>query len=269
MFDPAAHYFRNVLSLRDDEGSSTPILFLRWRGRQVLNAPDVAAAIRDWVKQHRAEQGMCGVCCDDFTKDQLHPACGRKGCAMTACAGCLDRWYGEIQVGRFVPPANMNCPFCKRCPTAEVLVRHNRNMCQLRRVGGLDPAWHHGFCVECSRVKPWVERVCAADPPAEANFRCENCSLLHSAQSVFTRPCPGCGVEVEKAVGCDHIFHNTARCSSLHFCWRCGEVQPANQIYHHLGTCAGDDKYRAFYHEGAARHGRLDGYDEEDDDGDW
>jgi len=234
----------------------------------VLNAPDVVAGIQDWVKQHRAEQGMCGVCCDDFTKEELLPACGRKGCAMTACAGCLDRWYGEIQVGHFVPPANMNCPFCKRCPTAEVLVRHNRNMCQLRRVGGLDPAWHHGFCVGCSRVRPWVERVCAADPPAEANFRCENCSLLDSAQAVFTRPCPGCGVEVEKVVGCDHVSH--IACGG-HWCWRCGKEQPANRIYQHIGTCPGDEKYRAFYHDGGVRNGGwVDAVEEDDgDEDDW
>ena len=54
-------------------------------GRQVLSAAEVGANIRDWVVRHRAEVGMCSMCCnDDFRKEDLHPSCGRKGCRCGA-----------------------------------------------------------------------------------------------------------------------------------------------------------------------------------------
>lgn len=260
----AAHHYRDAFLLAD--ASTQGVGSLRWRGRQVLNAVEVVDKIWDWVQRHRAEEGMCGICCDDFRKGNLLAACGRKGCETTACADCLDRWYAEIRVGHFVPPANMNCPFCKRTPAAEVLVRHNREMCQLRRTGSLDPAWHHGFCVGCMRVKPWVERVCAGDPPTEGNFRCESCSLLNNAKEIFTQDCPGCGATVQKIVACDHI---TCRCGT-HFCYRCGAKPPTGGIYHHLGTCRGDERYRKHFGQQGGQANGIYGYDahEEDEDDD-
>ncbi|KAF9535195.1 hypothetical protein CPB83DRAFT_843643 [Crepidotus variabilis] len=37
------------------------------------------------------------------------------------------------------------------------------------------------------------------------------------------RPCPGCGVVVEKSAGCDHITCRGPGCK-VHFCWRCGQL---------------------------------------------
>jgi hypothetical protein len=233
---------------------------LTYAGRSVQNLAEIKETLRAWVARHRAELGMCMMCCEEFKKELLKPACGRKGCETRCCGPCLDTWYGELRPGSLLSPANMVCAFCKRAPSPKVLTRHNPEACQLLRVRppeGYDPAFYYGWCVACMRPRQWMEKVCAQDPPTAAeNFRCENCDHLTKARRLDVRDCPGCGATVEKTFGCDHI---TCRCS-VHFCWRCGERQDPREIYGHIYRCTGDEIYRSFLGADA----RMEMYNEDD-----
>jgi hypothetical protein len=60
------------------------------------------------------------------------------------------------------------------------------------------------------------------------------------AEGVLSRPCPGCGVEVEREDGCGHI---TCRCDE-HFCFKCGQGfgrsdVAAMECYDHLYAAHG------------------------------
>ncbi|KAG1749690.1 uncharacterized protein EDB91DRAFT_1109113 [Suillus paluster] len=48
-----------------------------------------------------------------------------------------------------------------------------------------------------------------------------------------TMGCPGCGVHVEKSVGCNHM--TCAKCKQ-HFCYLCGEKLPPSEPYKHFNT---------------------------------
>ncbi|OJA09121.1 hypothetical protein AZE42_02562 [Rhizopogon vesiculosus] len=48
-----------------------------------------------------------------------------------------------------------------------------------------------------------------------------------------TMGCPGCGVHVQKSVGCNHM--TCAKCKQ-HFCYRCGERLPPTEPYKHFNT---------------------------------
>ncbi|KAG0697159.1 hypothetical protein DFH29DRAFT_984366 [Suillus ampliporus] len=48
-----------------------------------------------------------------------------------------------------------------------------------------------------------------------------------------TMGCPGCGVHVEKSVGCNHM--TCAKCRQ-HFCYLCGEKLPPSEPYKHFNT---------------------------------
>ncbi|KAI9105291.1 hypothetical protein DFS34DRAFT_2857 [Phlyctochytrium arcticum] len=244
--DPLTDFFslRSAFKLRGRvqalDGSGDPPRYT-YKGRGVVNTDNVTQSIRRRVETHRAESGMCMMCCTDLPKDKLHPSCGRKGCTTTCCSTCLDRWYGALIPGHRIPPANTRCAFCRRVPTAQVMCRHNRDACQLRQLAEFDPEWHYGWCVTCMRPREWIERVCAADPPTDTHFRCGQCMTLDSAHTLFTRSCPSCTVTIEKTDGCDHI---TCASCSAHFCWRCAAPFSEHVIYEHIYTCSGDDAYR-------------------------
>ncbi|KAH0838584.1 hypothetical protein J3R83DRAFT_6905 [Lanmaoa asiatica] len=48
-----------------------------------------------------------------------------------------------------------------------------------------------------------------------------------------TMACPGCGVRVEKSMGCNHM--TCAKCGT-HFCYRCGTKIPGANPYQHFST---------------------------------
>ncbi len=271
----APQHSRNVFSLRNtftrtaqkDETATTAADIhrsLTFQQKNVLNAEEVLASIRDWAQKHVAELGMCMLCCDELPKNALVTACGRRGCTVRCCAPCIETWYSYIRPGHILPLANLLCPFCKRAPAPEILFRSNREACELvrsRPTNGYDPAYYYGWCVSCNRGKQWMEKVCAQEgPPSDGNFRCEGCSYLVTAATINARDCPGCGVTCEKTHGCDHI---TCRCG-CHWCWRCGKAVSQYEIYRHLPSCHGDEIYQGF--TGAATEVFDDEDEDEDDD---
>lgn len=260
--------FRNVFRRITDGTDPSGGLGLTYRGRPVQNVKPVLETVREWARKHTAELGMCMMCCEEMKKETMVSACGRSGCAVKCCAPCVTTWYGYLQRGHVLPPANMVCPFCKRSPAPKILVRHNREACELirqRPVNGYDPGWYYGWCTECMRPRQWMEKVCAQEgPPATGDFRCESCSYIKTAQSLNARDCPGCGVTIEKTHGCDHI---TCRCGQ-HWCWRCGTKFTASTIYTHIYACRGDEVYAGFVTDARTTQGYDEGYEGYDDDDD-
>ena len=236
---------------------------VHYNKQRILNIDLVLASIRQWVTQHKAETGMCMMCCEDMPKAQMVKSCGRKGCGTLSCAGCLATWYGDLTAGKLFTPVNMACPFCKRYPAPQVLARYNPQACQLLRIRTYDPEWHYGWCVRCYTPQPWVEKVCAQEAPEGDHFVCEGCGRLDGARKVAARTCPRCTVLAEKTHGCDHI---TCQCDA-HWCWRCGKEFTYGTIYAHIYGCPGDDVYRSFADVPAEvdHHGYDDGDDDEYD----
>lgn len=245
--------------------SSGP-LGLRFRSLPVINSEEVLATIAEHVSAGKAALGTCGLCWEDLPKDKLRSCCLRKGCDAIACDECLRGWYTACQPGGLFTPANAQCPFCKRQPSAKVLNRFNPRLCALvsSRPGGvvtaLDANWYYGWCVGCYEAKEYMQKACAdtGAPPELRDFTCADCveraALIEVARleaeaarggaaaggrgsklivATFMRPCPGCTAMVLKAGGCDHI---TCNCGT-HWCWRCGKVFPYNVIYQHLASC--------------------------------
>ncbi|CRG91591.1 hypothetical protein PISL3812_08641 [Talaromyces islandicus] len=52
------------------------------------------------------------------------------------------------------------------------------------------------------------------------------------------KPCPGCGVECEKSMGCGHIACPVPKCLT-HWCFFCGKKFDQKLIYHHMSTAHG------------------------------
>jgi hypothetical protein len=91
----------------------------------------------------------------------------------------------------------------------------------------------------CYKLKPAVERAChqAAGVPELRGFRCDACAVPQAGVAAAVagtlldvKECPGCGVDVEKSSGCNHI---TCPCGT-HWCWACRHVGDATTIYDHM-----------------------------------
>ncbi|KAI8820252.1 uncharacterized protein EV422DRAFT_579002 [Fimicolochytrium jonesii] len=153
------HVFRRVSCPTDANGHYR--YQLTYRGRSIHNIEAVLDTIREWARKHTAELGMCMMCCEEMKKETMVTACGRSGCVVKCCAPCVTTWYGYLQRGHVLPPANMVCPFCKRSPSSRVLARHNREACELirqRPANGYDPGWYYGWCTMCMRPRQWMEK---------------------------------------------------------------------------------------------------------------
>jgi hypothetical protein len=166
----------------------------------------------------------------------------------------LSAWYGSLRPGGLLTPTHLDCPFCKRAPTAKVLRMHNERGCELVRARGtvFDPTWLYGWCTQCYKPAQYMERACAQlEMPELKNFICIPCqdrrrvvappadlgATTPIAQAeVRTRQCPGCQVMTEKMGGCDHI---TCEPCGAHWCWRCGGHFTEDSIYEHIYECTG------------------------------
>jgi len=230
-------------------GSSGEEGMLLWyRSKPVLNSASVLRQVASWAASASVQTGCCSLCFDDKRRSTLRSACGRTGCSSVACDGCLRTFYGAAKPGHLLLPSTLCCPFCKRAPAAQVLTALNPELRGLvREPGDLLPGWYYGWCITCSRPRRAIEKTCAREPPDFTRFECDACTRMrilraqavraageaaadaeaaaraaHAyslAVGVLSRPCPGCGVEVEREDGCGHI---TCLCDE-HFCFKCGK----------------------------------------------
>ena len=218
-------------------------------GKPPINADAVAAQVAALVAGDVADRGECSICCDAIRRRDLLSACGRNRCSALACRSCLDHWYGEPKTGQArVAVARLHCAFCKKRPAPQTMRRHNADALRLGKLELVeeDARWLHGWCVSCNRLRRAIERDCAgATGAAEADggavFRCDECVEAADPRgpggpggAVDSKAveCPGCGVMIEKAGGCNHICCTNC---SVHFCILCGFKAPTSgPVYEHI-----------------------------------
>ncbi|MCJ1309518.1 hypothetical protein MMC25_003178 [Agyrium rufum] len=155
-------------------------------GKPLHNTAEVVQQLRTWVSGRRIESGTCSLCFSSKRKADFHPACGRQGCEQRVCRDCLSSWYGLNAAGRIINTAALNCPFCKRTPTAKTLHRYGMG---IHAVGDLREAvenagqWVYAWCIECAKAKQFVERICARGAPPELeNWQCQDCIEQREAE---------------------------------------------------------------------------------------
>ena len=206
------------------------------RGKLIRNTPELVEQLFSWVSRRRTESGTCSLCFSNFKKHDLLPACGRSGCSQRICKDCLNGWYGLNSPGHIINIAALNCPFCRRTPTAKTLAKYGMG---IHAVGNLREAvqqsgsWIYAWCAQCGYAKAYLERVCAAGaPPDLQNWTCDDCRAKKS-EVMKIRDCPSCGTPTEKQGGCDHIQCTVTNCGA-HWCFFCGEESTERNIYGHM-----------------------------------
>ena len=202
--------------------------------KPILNAGDVLAEMLKWINSGVAEKSFCMICFNEFTKSNLRKVCGRRACCSVACHDCLKSWYGENKVGDLIQVNSLTCPFCKQCPTTNILSSYNRQVCaMIRKNDSFDINWWYGWCQECFEPKKVVEKECSADAPNLAGkFTCDDCRNMVVGPE-DSKQCPGCQIAIIKNGGCNHM--ECAACKK-HFCWICADTASNNsqEVYDHL-----------------------------------
>ncbi|KAH6671321.1 hypothetical protein B0J14DRAFT_93250 [Halenospora varia] len=156
-------------------------------GKLIHNAPSLVEQLQSWVYGRKTEKGTCSLCFSDFGKDQLNPACGRRGCDQRICLSCLRSWYGLNAAGRILNIAACHCPFCRRPPTAKTLSSYGMGIhavANLKNAVEENGTWIYAWCADCSFAKQYLERVCAAGAPAAlTEFVCSLCQQLRDERA--------------------------------------------------------------------------------------
>ncbi|EPS37344.1 hypothetical protein H072_8975 [Dactylellina haptotyla CBS 200.50] len=230
----------------------TDNLALTLRCKPIQNLPELLEEYKKWISSNTIEYKTCNLCFDSSFKPQdLHEACGRRGCHNKICTDCIKGWYGQNEPGKVVNLNSLQCPFCRRAPAAKILRGYGLNVASL---AGVQEAvkrrgkWIFGWCIDCDTAKQYIERVCAAggQPVELNNFVCEDCEEKKRKPGPRDiKPCPKCTVMTEKLYGCNHI---TCPCGQ-HWCYICGKGFASGVIYAHLGSIHGgiffqdDDPY--------------------------
>ncbi|QKX55088.1 uncharacterized protein TRUGW13939_02180 [Talaromyces rugulosus] len=91
--------------------------------------------------------------------------------------------------------------------------------------------------IESRRIAAQIQGNIRAAEEAERNRR----RLLKKREEKIQskrKPCPGCGVECEKSMGCGHMTCPVPRCLT-HWCFFCGKKCDPRGIYHHMSTAHG------------------------------
>ncbi|EGX47446.1 hypothetical protein AOL_s00083g382 [Orbilia oligospora ATCC 24927] len=215
----------------------TTDLSLTIRKKPIQNVNELLEQYQKWISSNTIEYKTCNLCFDSSFKPQdLHEACGRRGCHNKICTDCIKSWYGMNEPGKVVNLNSLHCPFCRREPAAKILRGYGLNVATL---AGVQEAvkkrgkWIFGWCVDCDTAKIWMARVCAqGGQPAELNgFVCEECEEeKRKPGERDMKHCPKCSVLTEKMAGCNHI---TCPCGQ-HWCYVCGKASLAGLIYDHL-----------------------------------
>lgn len=220
-------------------GTASKPIRLTLRGKPILNASSLLAALAEWVSSRRVQAGTCTLCfSSNLPKHALRPACGgRRGCDQPICGDCARAWYGRNARGRLLDLAALACPFCRRPPTPRAaLPRGLRYLAGLRDAVAERGTWVYAWCAGCGCARRFAERDCARGAPAEVEgWRCEECAAAAAQVApgevvVVVKECPGCGVATEKVAGCDHI---ACRCGT-HWCFNCEKAVGVREIYRHM-----------------------------------
>ncbi|KAF2999280.1 hypothetical protein E8E13_003947 [Curvularia kusanoi] len=87
------------------------------------------------------------------------------------------------------------------------------------------PHCDHELCMSCNR--PWHSGSC------DSAKKREDKQSVQAIKDIGAKPCPKCGVNIDKQGGCDHM---TCHCCRHHFCWEClANITSVNQ---HAETCS-------------------------------
>ena len=242
---------------------------LTLRGKPIHNTPALLASLSNWILTRRVQSGTCTLCFSNFPKRSLRPACGgRRMCRESICDGCAEGWYGLNGVGKLINVAALQCPFCRRRPTARFggLPQGVRTLVGLETAVEDAGSWVYGWCAGCGCAKRFVERECARGVPEVVEFRCDECeeterrrAAVGGAVEVIFKSCPACGVATEKLRGCDHM---SCQCGK-HWCFNCGEMvaDTEAEVYQHMS-----DEHGTWF--GGGGDGE-DYYEGTDDEADW
>lgn len=216
-----------------------------WGVKPIINSSKICSDLEELVVSRKIQYGSCNMCYEDLPKSKLFSCCGLKSCNARACENCIKNWYGIPHVGKVIFVKNLLCPFCSRNPSQKLLMKCNKELLGLKlHTLTFDNNWYYGWCSYCYKVKPAMEKRCSQGVPELNNFRCDDCNVV----KLIGKPCPKCGIQIEKNGGCNHI---ECRCGT-HFCWECGYVGNMGQVYGHMNE----------------KHGGFYGHHEVDDDND-
>jgi hypothetical protein len=213
---------------------------LIYDGLQIINVRRIAEQIREAMTSNCME--TCDLCFEDCYAGNMTYSCGN--CSNRICKDCHKQWYSRPKKGYVVCQAYIQCPFCKQAPKYRNWIQAGKRLRTLCKKTDWNPAEYHGWCKECNHIMPVMPKECGGGgiPDTGGGFVCETCNskkLLAQAED-FTAPtqqCPGCGIDVEKVSGCNHM---TCSCGQ-HFCFTCGAgFDTADETYDHLADeCGG------------------------------
>ena len=203
----------------------------KYKGKEVLNSEEVGNDIHKWITSGRSEYGMCMLCFEDKPKKNLLSVCGHRKCQTVACNECIESWYGITKPGHIVFSSRLCCPFCKCNPIPSIYRKFNRNvMALLTDIKNMNSNWYYGWCLKCYKLKQAIECVCAQELPEITNFVCDDCKALPTEG----KPCPGCGIEVIKTGGCNHMKCTVNECNT-DWCYICSYVgHDSGNVYDHM-----------------------------------
>ncbi|KAK2756200.1 hypothetical protein FQN54_005608 [Arachnomyces sp. PD_36] len=159
---------------------------LTLHGKLILNTPELISTLQNLISQRQTERAVCSLCFSTFRKDAVNPACGRRGCFQRICKTCLSGWYGLNQAGRIINVAALSCPFCRRLPTPQTLIKYGMGIHSVRDLSNAvrdQGTWIYAWCRDCHTAKQYVERVCARGMPEEINnWSCDVCRAVREQQ---------------------------------------------------------------------------------------
>ncbi|KAF9531731.1 hypothetical protein CPB83DRAFT_808801 [Crepidotus variabilis] len=194
----------------------------------------------------------CLICMDDFEDPSvLHVP----DCNHTFCRDCMSTYFRGKLEDRVYP---VSCPMCLTLEhhtsskssfiSADLEDQLDLNFEEKKKLSQLQIALHTLSlkCICCEKEMTvqrrdyetkrfvncpqpncqhrWCKHCEKALRPGKTTHSCiKNKEVEKLARKRGWKTCPGCGVLVERTVGCDHMICSIPTCS-VHFCYRCGDI---------------------------------------------